>query len=84
MKYEKATAEVIVFEHEYYMVISSGGRCYAYGKIEDETCYNFSKGTYNYSEDHYPCSCGDVTGSVNPCNVISCVAVSEPWDTIVT
>ena len=83
MKYQKAAAKVIDFgKRDVFMIISSGGRCRAYGRIEDDFCYSFSiTGSMNYDESWFPCTCGDYTGT--PCGVVHCVTVDQPKDMIV-
>lgn len=87
MTYEKAKAEVVLFEHEYFMILSKGKWCSKIGNINGDICFDFDKGERNY-EWEYVCRCGDIadwsgTVQLTPCNVIFCSDVSDPTSGIV-
>ncbi len=79
MKYEKAVAEVIEFGSGVYFMATSGG-CNGYGHVEEQKCYIFNIGHYNYNDGVYYSSCGKVEngmGQFVTCDVINCSYVGD-------
>ncbi len=84
MAYEKAKAEITIFNRQViFTILSSGKTCYYYGHIKDRaeeteyTCYDINLGSMNYSTMEHLSECKDVTGPTNPCNVILCYYVDS-------